>query len=112
MHLASAAFLIPSGDDVLRAAQLALEACWHYHQNEREQAADMAEELLTPGHPGATAWVRTCAGWVAASVAFDEDREDLALVFLRKAIASAAECRDIGLCNMVTSLRDRPGSEG
>lgn len=90
-----------------RTAHLALQAVYYYQVGRIDEAMDAAEEVLTPGVPGTTEWARTCAAWVAASVALDKGRQDLANVMLKAALRYAPDCKDPALMNLVTALRGR-----
>lgn len=94
-------------DSRLQAQQLALEAFFARQAGQAAEAVRLCEDLLVPGHPGATAWDRCFAGWLMADVAAGEGRYDLARQFLGRARREAEDARDPGLWNRLTELQNR-----
>lgn len=90
-----------------QAQQLALEAFAARVSGQGAEAVRICEDLLAPGHPGATAWCRCYAAWLAGDVAADEGRTDLARQFLDRARREAEGARDPALWNRLAALQGR-----
>lgn len=99
--------LVPGSPE--QAQHLALEAGAARLAGQGAEAVRVCEDLLVPGHPGATAWCRCYAAWLMGDVAADEGRFDLARQFLARARREAEGARDPGLWNRLTELQNRLG---
>lgn len=91
----------------LQAQQLALEASTARLSGQGAEAVRICEDLLAPTYPGANAWCRCYAAWLAGDVAADEGRTDLGRQFLERARRDAEAARDPALWNRLTALQRR-----
>lgn len=90
-----------------QAQHLAMEALAMRLDGQCAEAARLCEDLLTPGHPGATTWCRCFALWLAADVAAEEGQPALARQFLAQARQQTYGAQDPSLWNRITALQNK-----
>lgn len=105
--LGRAGALLDSSPAQYRTEHMALSAALAYRRGDRDTALGGAEEILVPGRTDISPWAHTLAGWVAGSVATDNQQHKLADVFCRAAASAAPLCRDTALMNLVCALKKR-----